>query len=213
MIENATRDTDSGSQPSTPQTPRGAEIIANTSIIEAGSSQESYDSVNSNQLNSEPVSPVKPVANGNVLHIGTCVAKFDFSGSTDIELQLKKDDVVTIIERAGNGWCKGVCAGRVGWFPESYVRFTPSDNATSHIAPPKSMADSLASGEVLEVTEYRALYEYRSDTDGDLVFDEGETVLVYWSNESGWWFGSACGNQGWFPCSFVEVRGWGSPLC
>ena len=53
--------------------------------------------------------------------------------------------------------------------------------------------------------EYRALYTFQSATDGDLNFGEGETVLVYWAHDSGWWFGAAGSEQGWFPGSFVEV--------
>ena len=53
--------------------------------------------------------------------------------------------------------------------------------------------------------EYRAITEYTSDTPGDLSFNEGEKVLVYWGNDNGWWFGAAGSVQGWFPGSYVEV--------
>ena len=58
----------------------------------------------------------------------------------------------------------------------------------------------------IEATEYRAVFTYVSDTKGDLKFREGETILVYWADENGWWFGSAGSAQGWFPGSYVEVR-------
>ena len=41
--------------------------------------------------------------------------------------------------------------------------------------------------------------------EGDLAFNEGDTVWVYWGQDNGWWFGSAGGLQGWFPESYVEV--------
>ena len=50
------------------------------------------------------------------------MAKYEFGGSTDIELQFKKGSVVMVIEKADNGWWKGICEGLVGWFPETYVR-------------------------------------------------------------------------------------------
>ena len=50
------------------------------------------------------------------------------------------------------------------------------------------------------------MFTYESETQGDLRFSEGETVLVYWADENGWWFGSASSAQGWFPGSYVEVR-------
>ena len=57
----------------------------------------------------------------------------------------------------------------------------------------------------LPPSEYRALYPFESATEGDLTFDEGETVLVYWADENGWWYGAAGSAQGWFPGSYVEV--------
>ncbi len=54
--------------------------------------------------------------------------------------------------------------------------------------------------------EYRAIFPFPSDTEGDLVFTEGDTVLVYWAQDNGWWYGEVDSKQGWFPGSFVEVN-------
>ena len=56
------------------------------------------------------------------------------------------------------------------------------------------------------ISEYRALADYKTETEGDLSFVEGDVLLVYWANENGWWFGAAGSAQGWFPGSYVEVR-------
>ena len=64
--------------------------------------------------------------------------------------------------------------------------------------------DSPAGGDI-EASEYRAVFSYEPSTQGDLKFREGETVLVYWADENGWWYGSAGSAQGWFPGSYVEV--------
>ena len=66
----------------------------------------------------------------------------------------------------------------------------------------------------LEALEYRAIHPYHSGTEGDLVFSEGDTVLVYWGQDNGWWYGAFGGIQGWFPESYVEVSvpGWREPL-
>ena len=67
----------------------------------------------------------------------------------------------------------------------------------------------------LEALEYRAVFSYHSTTEGDLVFGEGDPVLVYWAQDNGWWYGTSGGREpGWFPGSYVEVRaenhgGWG----
>ena len=58
----------------------------------------------------------------------------------------------------------------------------------------------------LEALEYRALHAYQSETEGDLVFGDGDTVLVYWAQDNGWWYGTTGrGKLGWFPGSYVEV--------
>lgn len=57
----------------------------------------------------------------------------------------------------------------------------------------------------MEALEYQAIYSYQSETEGDLVFSEGDPVLVYWGQNNGWWYGATGGRQGWFPESYVEV--------
>ena len=79
------------------------------------------------------------------------IAKYDFSGSTDIELELTKGAMVTIVEKSDGGWWKGMCEGRVGWFPETYVRPAPVETAPLMSAPvsanqPASMEETMKTG-------------------------------------------------------------------
>lgn len=67
------------------------------------------------------------------------VAKYEFGGSTDIELQFKKGGIVTVIEKADNGWWKGICEGQVGWFPETYVRPIPEETKEQGPPPPAAV--------------------------------------------------------------------------
>lgn len=83
--------------------------------------------------------------------------------------------------------------------------YTYSQMCTVHIHV-DIMSFILDQGDDLEASEYRAVFAYESDTQGDLMFREGETVLVYWADDNGWWFGSAGSAQGWFPGSYVEVH-------
>ena len=53
--------------------------------------------------------------------------------------------------------------------------------------------------------EYKAIYAHQSSVNGDLSFKEGDTLLVYWANSNGWWYGSYDNMEGWFPSSYVEV--------
>lgn len=144
------------------------------------------------------------------------------------------------MDRSDDGWWKGVCEGRVGWFPETYVEpvamETRADLAreslTLSTSQPATMEETMKTGEYynksgrdhqcnnvtviyahntltggdLEVVEYRCIFPYHSETEGDLTLAEGDTVLVYWAQDNGWWYGAIGVAQGWFPGSFVEVR-------
>ena len=84
------------------------------------------------------------------------IAKYEFGGSTDIELQFKKGGTVTVIEKADNGWWKGISEGQVGWFPESYVRPAPKETkretkyaptTQQQVEQPRGMDEMMASGD------------------------------------------------------------------
>ena len=79
------------------------------------------------------------------------VAKYDFTGSTDIELPLKKGETVVVVERSESGWCQGISAGHMGWFPETYIKPAPVE--TPRVQPlvqPRRMSEMMA-GEVEEL--------------------------------------------------------------
>ena len=93
-------------------------------------------------------------------HTDKHVAKYDFTGTTDIELHFKKGNVIRVLEKEDNGWWQGMCQGQVGWFPESYVDPTPIKVAVetthrkeregapgSEVEKPKSMDETMANGE------------------------------------------------------------------
>ncbi len=83
------------------------------------------------------------------------IAKHDFNGSTDIELGLKKGDIVTVVEKADGGWWKGVCDGRMGWFPETYICPAPVETREEALSlstnQPASMEETMKTGEFREI--------------------------------------------------------------
>ena len=104
-----------GSRPTTPHSQTGVEVISNhvameITSLEAASSQEN--------------------SHGNLVEEGLnfelFVAKYNYAGSTEIELPLKKGDQVSVLDKKESGWWQGVCRGKVGWFPASYVKPAPS---------------------------------------------------------------------------------------
>ncbi|KAI1002705.1 Myosin-1 [Podosphaera aphanis] len=48
---------------------------------------------------------------------------YDFTGQSDTELTLQRDDLITIIQKENNGWWLAVnLAGRQGWAPAAYLK-------------------------------------------------------------------------------------------
>ena len=98
------------------------------------------------------------------------LAKYEFGGTTDIELQFKKGSVVMVVEKADNGWWKGICDGLVGWFPESYVRPAPVETKKEQPTPtreepipasidqPRGMHEMMASGECHVTCAHKCTY-------------------------------------------------------
>lgn len=121
VLENLTKDSSSVSDSSRPHTPRSIannEIIANVRAEDSQNSQT--DTQNDFLLN-------KAALEGggvNILQAEKYAAKYDFTGSSDLELDFRKEGIILVIEKADNGWWRGVHKGRVGWFPETYINPT-----------------------------------------------------------------------------------------
>ena len=52
-------------------------------------------------------------------------AKFPFHALAEGDLTLEEGDVVVVMDTLESGWWRGVCNGRTGWFPASYVEVVP----------------------------------------------------------------------------------------
>ena len=98
-----------GSRPHTPRSLQEGEPLANlTNHVSAGNSQGSSGSSELAAMNLE-----------------SYLVKYNYSGGTEIELPLRKGDLVSVLEKREGGWWQGVCGGRVGWFPASYIKPAP----------------------------------------------------------------------------------------
>ena len=49
-------------------------------------------------------------------------ALFEYQGTTETELDLRENDVVTVLKQDRSGWWQGEVDGRIGWFPFNYVQ-------------------------------------------------------------------------------------------
>ena len=51
------------------------------------------------------------------------IALYDYKAQSDEDLELKENDIITLLEKAQNGeWYCGQVGERSGWFPAKYVQ-------------------------------------------------------------------------------------------
>ncbi|XP_078658998.1 uncharacterized protein LOC144904179 isoform X38 [Branchiostoma floridae x Branchiostoma belcheri] len=69
---------------------------------------------------------------------GSARAKYSFVGETQVELSLKKNDIVTLLRRVDSNWYEGQIGNRQGIFPVSYVEVfkEPGDSTPTDLSPP-----------------------------------------------------------------------------
>ncbi|XP_023662682.2 intersectin-2-like isoform X2 [Paramormyrops kingsleyae] len=121
-----------------------------------------------------------------------------WTAKTDNHLNFSKDDIITVLEQQENWWL-GQLNGVQGWFPKTYV--TP----VSRNEPLYSSVDEFDSPDNTLQEEYVALYTYESPEQGDLTFNEGDTIVVT-EREGDWWNGYIGDKSGVFPSNYVKPK-------
>lgn len=56
------------------------------------------------------------------------------------------------------------------------------------------------------VLEYRAVHGYKAQHETDVSFSTGDSVIVFETQDNGWWRGYTNNMEGWFPGSYVQVH-------
>ncbi|XP_068718936.1 F-BAR and double SH3 domains protein 2-like [Montipora capricornis] len=151
-----------------------------------------------------------------------CVALYNYDATNADELTITEGEELEILEKDGDGWCRGRNkSGQIGYFPESYVETESTAIQPSSAASPKnSCTDGPFSGSSVNsqninktpATEFlcyvRALYDYEAMGDDEISFKEGDIVGVLSKDENdiddGFWYGEFQGCRGVFPSLVVE---------
>ncbi|XP_036410558.1 cytoplasmic protein NCK1 isoform X1 [Megalops cyprinoides] len=138
------------------------------------------------------------------------LVKFSYTAEREDELSLVKGARVVVMEKCSDGWWRGVCDGRSGWFPSNYVTEDADGPAGE---PAGSLTEKLAAavhsangGRALHTVQ--ALYPFSSGNDEELSFDKGEVmdVLEKPENDPEWWkCRKADGQVGLVPKNYVTV--------
>lgn len=122
-----------------------------------------------------------------------CVVEYDYDAQLGDELTIRVGDVITDIDMMEGGWWKGNLRGKIGMFPDNFVKLLPS--------PPKGSAEN---GDAT-AKKCHVLFSYSPAHDDELSLDVGDVVEYMGDVEEGWYKGRLNGRVGVFPSNFVEI--------
>ncbi|XP_063699833.1 intersectin-2 [Culicoides brevitarsis] len=142
-------------------------------------------------------------------------AVYEFVARNQDEISFQPGDIVmvSLTQNAEPGWLAGEINGHTGWFPETYVekvedetvsydQQTYNDN-NAEIAETIEPVENTTTAYNGDLDYYVAVYSYQSTEPGDLVFNEGDTIIVT-SKNGDWWTGTLGENSGMFPSNYVQ---------
>lgn len=150
---------------------------------------------------SETQSPkIKP--GGKCLMTG--VVKFRYVPQRDDEIELNKGDQVAVLEMEYDGWCRGECNGKVGWFPFNYIQKTTegsSETTASEYADPQDVMEKPI------ICKVRTLYPFTSQAQEELSFEKDTILEIIHKpkDDPDWWQArKSTGEIGLVPRNYVE---------
>jgi hypothetical protein len=151
-----------------------------------------------------------------------CTANHDYKASRDDELNLRKGQIVDILEKSADGWWMGRSEGKDGWFPSNFVEvqnvnISAGDSANvgaytglegafaaTNIAPQVPAQNNA----VKPLHTVKALYEFVGQ-EGELSFVPDQVLEIIEKPEGSpdWWRARdlTSGMNGLIPANYVEV--------
>lgn len=139
-------------------------------------------------------------SNGPSLNI-RALAKYKYVGTREDELSLEKGDEVIVMEKEADGWWRGRCGARIGWFPFNYVEEVAQGGGDPTPATLQPSEKSFACGVI-------ALYSFNSGNPEELAFQKGDLmdIIDQPADDPDWWEARlADGTTGLVPRNYVEV--------
>ncbi|KAM7419467.1 hypothetical protein PAMA_016536 [Pampus argenteus] len=146
-----------------------------------------------------------------------CVARFDFEGEHSDELSFSEGDVIQLREYVGQEWARGQMGNFTGIFPLNFVEVI-EDLAPPPSQPQTQSSKTAMSGMVASPSTHSevpkpaqatvewvvALYDFAGKSDGDLSFQQGDSILITQHLNDEWSSGRLDGREGMFPRAFVQ---------
>ncbi|XP_077988009.1 cytoplasmic protein NCK2-like [Glandiceps talaboti] len=134
------------------------------------------------------------------------------------ELPLAKGEEVAVMEKSSDGWWRGECNGKVGWFPSNYVTNTsdfaqpPVIETPAAVEKPKDLGYQQQSPVVDVPKDFihgaEAVYTFQARNDEELPFEAGEKLDIIGKpdNDPDWWKArNDQGKVGLVPKTYIQV--------
>lgn len=128
------------------------------------------------------------------------VAKYKYVSTREDELGLEKGDSLVILEKEQDGWWRGRCGSRIGWFPFNYVEELPQQT-TPAMPEPLSIEKAV-------ICTVVALYAFDSGNPEELAFNKGDKmeIIDQPQDDPDWWEARMeDGTTGLIPRNYVDV--------
>eukprot|EP01125_Pyxidicula_operculata_P002287 TRINITY_DN12187_c0_g1_i1.p1 TRINITY_DN12187_c0_g1~~TRINITY_DN12187_c0_g1_i1.p1 ORF type:complete len:604 (-),score=209.72 TRINITY_DN12187_c0_g1_i1:79-1890(-) len=123
---------------------------------------------------------------------------FSFNPNAPDELALAEGEYVTVLERYPDGWCKGELNGRVGVFPETFIKFESVDETKPN---PSLLASGSGSSKGYKAV---VIFHFAATNPNQLTLELGQEVTVLEDLGKGWAKGEINGKVGIFPGGYVK---------
>ena len=141
-----------------------------------------------------------------------CIAKYSYSANRDDELDLKKGDKILVIEKENDGWWKGECNSKAGWFPNNYVDSADAKDSVpqSEYAVPADVMPVFKNGgggfdQI--ICKVQTLYPFSSQSSEELSFEKGIllSIIEKPKDDPDWWKAKTPqGEVGLVPRNYVQ---------
>lgn len=176
--------------------------------------------MNSNPIMSPPTNLLSS-STAQTSDFERCTANHDYKASRDDELNLRKGQIVDILEKSADGWWMGRSEGKDGWFPSNFVEMKSeisagdSKNVAGYTGLEGAFADTSIAPQtpvekhaVKPLHTVKALYEFIGQ-EGELSFvpDQVLEIIEKPVNSPDWWRARdlTSGRNGLIPANYVEV--------
>jgi len=153
-----------------------------------------------------PVPPAEPEPEAvDISKLDTVSALYNYTADEEGELTFKEGDTIYVISKDPSGWWRGrTVAGAEGDFPSNYVGNPGATPAAGAPAEVKSGEEEADEEETTVDANYRVLYDYEAEEEGELTITQDQVLFVF-TERGGWFYGrNEAGQTGLFPSNYVE---------